>query len=132
MQNGAQLEKISTIQSLWPSNIQAVWSRGLKANYELHTRVLLPSSSFTWIDQELRLYRGLFETSNLNLQYSKSLNRPSTGKVVLIWGGSTSVGSNAIQLAVAAGHEVVSTASPRNFDCVKSLGASAVFDSNKE
>lgn len=50
------------------------------------------------------------------------------GKTVLICGGSTSVGSNAIQLAVAAGYEVVSTASPRNFAYVKALGAGAVFD----
>lgn len=49
-------------------------------------------------------------------------------KTVLIWGGSTSVGSNAIQLAVAAGYDVVSTASPRNFAYVEALGARAVFD----
>lgn len=52
----------------------------------------------------------------------------ATGKTVLIWGGSTSVGSCAIQLAVAAGYEVVTTASPRNFDYVRQLGASEVFD----
>ena len=50
---------------------------------------------------------------------------------MLIWGGFTGVGSNAIQLAVATGYEAVSTASPRIFDCVKSLGASAVFDYNE-
>ena len=47
-----------------------------------------------------------------------------------MWGGSTSVGSNAIQLAAAAGYEVITTASPRNFDYVKSLGAAQVFDYN--
>ncbi|KAJ2974179.1 hypothetical protein NQ176_g6194 [Zarea fungicola] len=50
------------------------------------------------------------------------------GETVVVWGGSTSVGGNAIQLAVAAGYSVVTTASPRNFDYVKSLGASHVFD----
>jgi hypothetical protein len=40
------------------------------------------------------------------------------------------VGSNAIQLATAAGYEVITTASPRNFEYVKSLGASQVFDYN--
>ncbi|KAJ3487136.1 hypothetical protein NLG97_g6476 [Lecanicillium saksenae] len=50
------------------------------------------------------------------------------GKTVLVWGGSTSVGGNAIQLAVAAGYSVVTTASPKNYDYVKSLGASHVFD----
>ncbi|KAL4758760.1 zinc-binding alcohol dehydrogenase family protein [Aspergillus foveolatus] len=47
---------------------------------------------------------------------------------VLIWGGSSSVGSNAIQLAVAAGYEVVATTSQRNFSYVRALGASQVFD----
>ena len=51
-----------------------------------------------------------------------------TRKTLLVWGGSTSVGSNAIQLAVAAGYEVITTASPNNFDYVKNLGASEVFD----
>ena len=45
-----------------------------------------------------------------------------------MWGGSTSVGSNAIQLARGAGYRVVATASPRNFDYVRSLGAAAAVD----
>ncbi|XVQ89826.1 hypothetical protein ACQP2K_21145 [Microbispora siamensis] len=44
-------------------------------------------------------------------------------ETVLVWGGSTSVGSNAIQLARNAGYRVVATGSPRNFDYVRSLGA---------
>lgn len=50
------------------------------------------------------------------------------GPWVLIWGGSTSVGCNAVQLAVAAGCRVVATASPRNFALVEGLGAARVFD----
>ncbi|KAK5497314.1 hypothetical protein LTR43_008240 [Exophiala xenobiotica] len=49
-----------------------------------------------------------------------------------IWGGSTSVGCNAIQLAVAAGYEVITTCSPRNFDYVKKLGAIEAFDYNSK
>lgn len=52
------------------------------------------------------------------------------GETVLIWGGSTSVGTCAIQLAAAAGYEVITTASPHNFDLVKKLGASEAFDYN--
>ncbi|HEY0753945.1 MAG TPA: zinc-binding alcohol dehydrogenase family protein [Ktedonobacteraceae bacterium] len=70
---------------------------------------------------------GLFEKDQLALHYP-SVNPQPTGKTLLIWGGSTSVGSNAIQLAVAAGYEVFTTASPRNFNYVKKLGASQVFD----
>ncbi|PQE31980.1 zinc-binding oxidoreductase protein [Rutstroemia sp. NJR-2017a WRK4] len=57
-----------------------------------------------------------------------SLNPTPTGKTILIWGGSSSCGSSAIQLAVAAGLTVVTTASRSNFEYVKSLGASQVFD----
>jgi hypothetical protein len=53
-----------------------------------------------------------------------------TGKTVLVWGGSTSVGTQAIQLAVAAGYEVITTCSPRNNDYVKRLGAVEAFDYN--
>ncbi|MFB2583343.1 zinc-binding alcohol dehydrogenase family protein [Herbiconiux liukaitaii] len=72
---------------------------------------------------------GLFQDDYLGLQRPSAEARP-TGKTVLVWGGSTSVGSNAIQLAVAAGYEVITTASPKNFDYVTSLGASQVFDYN--
>jgi hypothetical protein len=58
------------------------------------------------------------------------LHTADTGETVLIWGGSSSVGSNAIQLAVAAGYCVITTASPRNFDYVTRLGANQVFDYN--
>lgn len=70
---------------------------------------------------------GLFQEDQLALQYPTSHTKP-TGKTLLIWGGATSVGCNAIQLAVAAGYEVITTASPKNFDYVKKLGASQAFD----
>ncbi|CDO68641.1 hypothetical protein BN946_scf184996.g72 [Trametes cinnabarina] len=47
---------------------------------------------------------------------------------VYIHGGSSSVGQFAIQLAALSGYKVVATASPRNFDLIRSLGAAAVFD----
>lgn len=72
---------------------------------------------------------GLFEKDQLALQHPSAGAR-STGQVLLVWGGSTSVGSNAIQLAVAAGYEVITTASPKNFDYVRKLGATQVFDYN--
>ncbi|KAL1653066.1 hypothetical protein SLS61_004312 [Didymella pomorum] len=70
---------------------------------------------------------GLFEKDQLALEYPKLQVKP-VGKTVLIWGGSTSVGCNVIQLAVAAGYEVISTSSPKNFDLLKSLGATQAFD----
>jgi NADPH:quinone reductase-like Zn-dependent oxidoreductase len=71
---------------------------------------------------------GLFGTAQLGLQLPAEPARPATGKTLIVWGGSTSVGCNAIQLAIAAGYEVFSTSSPKNFEYLKSLGASRIFD----
>lgn len=70
---------------------------------------------------------GLFEKEQLGLQYPQRDTKP-TGQTLLVWGGSTSVGCNAIQLAVAAGYEVFSTSSPHNFALLESLGATQVFN----
>jgi NADPH:quinone reductase-like Zn-dependent oxidoreductase len=70
---------------------------------------------------------ALFQNDQLGLRHPSAAPSP-VGETLLVWGGSTSVGSNAIQLAVAAGYDVISTASPKNHDYVKSLGARLVFD----
>lgn len=73
--------------------------------------------------------KALFHPEYLALG-SPARDPKPTGKVVLIWGGSTSVGCNALQLAKAAGYEVITTASPKSFEYVKKLGASQVYDYN--
>jgi NADPH:quinone reductase-like Zn-dependent oxidoreductase len=70
---------------------------------------------------------GLFQSDLLALELPSASSKPRD-QWVIIWGGSTSVGSNAIQLAVAAGYGVVTTASPKNFEYVRSLGAAYAFD----
>jgi NADPH:quinone reductase-like Zn-dependent oxidoreductase len=75
---------------------------------------------------------GLFLKDQLALQLPTEPRAKPTGKAVLIWGGATSVGCNAIQLAVAAGYEVITTSSPPNFELMKRLGASQVFDYNSK
>ncbi|EEQ85047.1 oxidoreductase [Blastomyces dermatitidis ER-3] len=72
---------------------------------------------------------ALFHEDGLALP-KPSLNPTKTSTTVLIWGGTSSVGSNAIQLAVAAGCDVIVTASPRNFAAAKRLGADHVVDYN--
>ena len=72
---------------------------------------------------------ALFAKEFLGMPFPK-LDPVSTGKSVVIWGGSSGVGSNAIQLAKAAGFVVITTCSARNFDFAKSLGADKVFDYN--
>jgi NADPH:quinone reductase-like Zn-dependent oxidoreductase len=70
---------------------------------------------------------GLFQESTLGLPFPQLEPKPN-GKTLLIWGGSSSVGGCAIQLAKAAGFEVATTASSRNHDYCKELGATYVFD----
>jgi NADPH:quinone reductase-like Zn-dependent oxidoreductase len=72
---------------------------------------------------------ALFQPDCLNLQLpAVSPTRESTEKMLLIWGGASSLGCSAIQLAVAAGYQVLTTASPKNFELVQRLGARHVFD----
>lgn len=70
---------------------------------------------------------GLFQPDQLGLALPAAAAR-DRGETVLVWGGSSSVGSNAVQLARAAGYRVVATASPHNHDLVRSLGAAEVVD----
>ncbi|KAK1759123.1 chaperonin 10-like protein [Echria macrotheca] len=69
----------------------------------------------------------LFGKDYLRLDYPKT-DAVKNGKSVLVWGGSSSVGSNAIQLVTAAGYNAITTCSRKNFDYVKSLGAIQAFD----
>ncbi|KAI1086959.1 GroES-like protein [Rostrohypoxylon terebratum] len=71
---------------------------------------------------------ALFGKNYLALPYPEVGGAQSKGKMLLVWGGAAGVGSNAIQLAKAAGFDVVATCSVHNFELVKSLGASKVFD----
>ncbi|ROS75739.1 NADPH:quinone reductase-like Zn-dependent oxidoreductase [Curtobacterium sp. PhB130] len=79
---------------------------------------------------------GLFEPDQLGLPLpgrgdgdgDDQQDRDSRAEVVLVWGASTSVGCNAVQLAHAAGFAVIGTASPHNHELVRSLGAEQVFD----
>lgn len=73
---------------------------------------------------------GLYQKGYLELPLPRSPSPVSSGKTLLVWGGSSSVGSAAIQLAVASGIEVVTTASPRNFEHCRRLGAKEVLDYN--
>lgn len=81
---------------------------------------------------------ALFEQSQLGLDHTRldraapdpetTVGAPRGDEIVVVWGGTTSVGSNAIQLARASGYRVVTTASARHHDSLRALGAEAVFD----
>lgn len=70
---------------------------------------------------------GLYGTSQLGLD-APSLSPTRRSEFVLVWGASSSVGCNAVQLAVASGYRCIATASARNADMVKALGADLVLD----
>lgn len=80
-------------------------------------------------------------TASAGLYLKKALNIPlpqakksdlgsyeSGSKTLLLWGGSSSVGSSVIQLAAASGYHVITTASPSNYEYCKTLGATMVLD----
>lgn len=53
---------------------------------------------------------------------------PPTGKAVVVFGGSSSVGSMTTQLATAAGIKVIAISGAHNLEFTKSCGAAEVFD----
>ncbi|KAI8711367.1 PKS-ER domain-containing protein [Fusarium sp. LHS14.1] len=71
---------------------------------------------------------GLYAKDLLDLLLPSVKKPARNGKTILIWGGASSVGATAIQLAAASGVTVVTTASPANHKFVNRLGASAAFD----
>ncbi|WP_349898179.1 zinc-binding alcohol dehydrogenase family protein [Parafrigoribacterium soli] len=70
---------------------------------------------------------GLFQSDHLGLPLP-TVAPPPRDETVLVWGASTSVGSNAVQLARGAGYRVIATSSPQNFDYLRSLGAESTID----
>ncbi|KAI1452557.1 GroES-like protein [Annulohypoxylon moriforme] len=75
---------------------------------------------------------GLFHKDFLGLDLPKAPAASPKGKAVIITSGSSSVGASAVQLAAAAGYEVYTTASPKNFELVKKLGATGVYDYHED
>ncbi|MGN6581246.1 MAG: zinc-binding alcohol dehydrogenase family protein [Bordetella sp.] len=74
---------------------------------------------------------GLFLEDQLGLvpPWAPQARRPGNASgIIVVWGGSTSVGSCAIQLAAASGYTVLTTASPHNHDRLRQLGAAHVED----
>lgn len=71
----------------------------------------------------------LFSPELMGLDLPKAgIQVNSKANIVVIWGGSSSVGANAIQAVKAAGYIVASTASERNHDLLREIGVDYVFD----
>lgn len=72
---------------------------------------------------------GLLQPDHLGLELpAPDARAPDREEAVLVWGASTSVGGNAVQLARAAGYHVLATASPHNHGYVRELGAAEAVD----
>jgi NADPH:quinone reductase-like Zn-dependent oxidoreductase len=75
---------------------------------------------------------ALFGKAGLNMHWptvpASPLSKTEQGKKILIWGGSSAMGSLSISYAKQAGYTVISTSSKHNFDLLKSLGADYVFN----
>jgi NADPH:quinone reductase-like Zn-dependent oxidoreductase len=67
-------------------------------------------------------------TPALGLPYPSLDSVPSTGKSLVIYGGSSSVGSMTTQIATAAGINVIAISGARNLELSKRCGATAAFD----
>ncbi|MCS5713294.1 zinc-binding alcohol dehydrogenase family protein [Herbiconiux sp. CPCC 205716] len=70
---------------------------------------------------------ALFQGDQLGLAHPAPGAAPRA-ETVVVWGGGTSVGLNAVQLAAAAGYRVVTTASPANHALLRELGAAEAVD----
>ena len=66
------------------------------------------------------------------LSKSEPAFKPEEKKGMLVWGGSSSVGSAAVQSAKLMGFTLYATSSPRHHELVKKLGVKEVFDYKKE
>lgn len=67
-------------------------------------------------------------TPALALPYPSLEMAPSIGKALVVFGGSSSVGSMTTQIATAAGVHVIAIASSHNHGLCKASGAAEVFD----
>ncbi|KAH7233368.1 chaperonin 10-like protein [Fusarium tricinctum] len=90
------------------------------------------------LDLGVRLVGNLPTLAAL-FNYTLKLERPvpgeepkSQGKRVLVYGGTSSIGSLAVQYLTQAGYEVVTTFSPKHKEFVSKLGAIKIIDHTQD
>ncbi|KAJ1029198.1 hypothetical protein NDA18_002825 [Ustilago nuda] len=101
----------------------------LKTNSEIVTKI--PDGVDDFVASSVG---ALFHRLSLPVpDYSKgAVKVTGDATVVLIWAGSTAVGQWAIQLAHISGFRVITTASPKNHQLLKEIGAEDVYDYRDE
>jgi NADPH:quinone reductase-like Zn-dependent oxidoreductase len=93
---------------------------GSYAEYALATKVTRKPAELAWDVAVALPVAG--ETARRGLD----LLAVAAGETLLVHGGAGAVGTIAVQLAVRRGARVIATASPRNHDYLRSLGATPV------
>nr|POE87894.1 dehydrogenase orse [Quercus suber] len=109
------------------STVLASVTAKVPASISLTDAAVLPLAFDTAL---IGLSGSIADGIGLGLPYP-SLDPSPSGKTLVVWGGSSSVGALAIQLAVAAGVTVIAVASAHNHAFVRRAGATQVFDYNK-
>jgi NADPH:quinone reductase-like Zn-dependent oxidoreductase len=101
--------------------------RSLRPGYRRPTLSQLTTTLTQGVPRLNTAFQALFGSRALKLvQTFDSAPRGETW--IFIYGGSTSVGLYAIQLAKISGYKIVTVASPRNHELLKNYGADVVFD----
>lgn len=127
-----------TVHGSWEVGVGA-FANYLKTAPESVTRV--PSNISDEVAAGLGIpgytaYFGLFQPKHLGLSPPDnaltSLPPVDSTRKLLVWSGATSVGQFVIQLARAAGIFVIVTASPKNYDFLKDIGAAETYDYSDE
>ena len=101
----------------------------LRASLTLNTRANVPVR-YSHVGASLNTaFQALHGVHELGLtQRFDSVPPTGTDETwIFIYGGSSGVGQFAIQLAKLSGYKVVSVASPRNHQFLRTLGTDAVF-----
>ncbi|KAL5419641.1 hypothetical protein PMIN04_006817 [Paraphaeosphaeria minitans] len=117
-------EGVRLLQAGWRVIAQAGPSSNDSSRGAFQKYVVVSQDAVAELPKEIAFERGVV----LPLGISTAAAEFLTVHVLSVWGGGSSVGSCAIQMANASGAEIFTTASRRNFDYVKSLGATKVFD----
>lgn len=98
------------------------WTFPAPAGLDLLHAVGFPAAVQTSID-------ALFNQLGFALPAAGVPGAYAANEAILIWGGGSGCGQAGIQLAKAAGFSpIITTASPRNHDLLKQLGATHCFD----
>ena len=117
------------------------FTKGLPDYGAFQTRVLVPAANVVPLPSKI----GFTEAALLPMGvvttwsgwYSIGLPRDTAytakdKKGLLVWGGASSIGSAAVQVAKSMGFNVYVTASEKHHEYLKGLGASKVFDYKNE